>query len=178
MTMQDRLREKLKLKYVGNCKCGQCQLVEADLIEEAAAHIDALEARAAPRVKALEDAIKTAIALRFDTYRAGNGRQIGIEGDDGEKCWIIPNDAMHGLESVLEAAEDTPPRVRRLLWTQRIDDHKSGPYSVGMTYGQGPKDFMVTFGSTIIGWRDTVEEGKALAQSHHEAYVLSALEPS
>jgi len=55
--------------------------------------------------KRMREAIETAVQLRFDTYRAGNGRQVGIEGDDGEKCWIIPHDAMHGLETALAALE-------------------------------------------------------------------------
>lgn len=28
----DELRERLKLKYAGDCRCGKCQLVPADLI--------------------------------------------------------------------------------------------------------------------------------------------------
>lgn len=35
-----QLRERMKLKYMGDCECGQCQLVPAKLIEEAAATIE------------------------------------------------------------------------------------------------------------------------------------------
>lgn len=43
----DTLREYLKLKYMGDCKCGHCQLVPAEVIEHAAAVLEALS-RAAP----------------------------------------------------------------------------------------------------------------------------------
>lgn len=53
----------------------------------------------------LEQAARNLIANRFDTYKARNGRKCSIEGDDGEKCWIVSFDDM----AELEAALPTPP---------------------------------------------------------------------
>ena len=35
------------------------------------------------------------------SYKAKNGREVSIEGDDGEKCWILSND---GYEALCAAA--------------------------------------------------------------------------
>jgi len=42
----------------------------------------------------------------FDHYRARNGRMCSIEGDDGEKCWIIPFDAMESFDHALTRARE------------------------------------------------------------------------
>jgi hypothetical protein len=52
-------------------------------------------------------AARDLIASRFDTYRAGNNRQVGIQDDSGEKCWIVPFDAMHALEAALSSPQPT-----------------------------------------------------------------------
>jgi hypothetical protein len=41
----------------------------------------------------------------LDYYRARSGRVCSIEGDDGEKCWIIPNDAMESVRHAIAQAE-------------------------------------------------------------------------
>ncbi|WP_432475317.1 hypothetical protein ACRRRS_22010 (plasmid) [Brucella anthropi] len=51
--------------------------------------------------KRLKDAVRNLIENRFDTYKARNGRQCSIEGDDGEKCWIVSFDDMAELETAL-----------------------------------------------------------------------------
>lgn len=51
----------------------------------------------------LREAAADACDSAFDHYRARNGRMCGIEGDDGEKCWIVPFDAMQRLRAVLDA---------------------------------------------------------------------------
>lgn len=42
------------------------------------------------------------------TYTARNGREVGIQGDDGEKCYIVHSDQIHALETALQqhAAKD------------------------------------------------------------------------
>jgi hypothetical protein len=50
----------------------------------------------------VETAAKELIALRRSTFRARNGREVGIEGDDGEKCWIVHSDQMTALEAAIE----------------------------------------------------------------------------
>ena len=37
--LASRLIERMKLKYVGNCKCGSCHLVPLDLISEVTAFV-------------------------------------------------------------------------------------------------------------------------------------------
>jgi len=45
------------------------------------------------------------------TYKARNGRMMGIEADDGEKCWIIHSDDLNELRQIAERlATPTPPR--------------------------------------------------------------------
>jgi hypothetical protein len=51
--------------------------------------------------------IKTAqnvITRKFCTYKARNGRDVGIEADDGEKCWIVHSDEISLLEGALRKA--------------------------------------------------------------------------
>lgn len=64
----------------------------------------ALEAEAA-RLRA---AARAVIDMRFSTYRARNGREISIEGDDGEKVWLVPSDAITHLEAALRPAAPAP----------------------------------------------------------------------
>jgi hypothetical protein len=50
----ERLKERRKLKYMGNCKCGKCQLVHIDDVYEAADEIERLHAINVELVEALE----------------------------------------------------------------------------------------------------------------------------
>jgi hypothetical protein len=50
----ERLKERRKLKYMGNCKCGKCQLVHIDDVYEAADEIERLRAINAELVEVLE----------------------------------------------------------------------------------------------------------------------------
>ena len=56
----------------------------------------------------LEAATKALIASKVDTFKARNGRHVGIEDDSGEKCWIVPFDDMAALERAV-AAFPAPP---------------------------------------------------------------------
>ncbi len=59
--------------------------------------------QADPRVAALVKAAKDVIGNLQSTYRTRNGRQVGIEADDGEKCMIIHSDHTFALEQALAA---------------------------------------------------------------------------
>lgn len=53
-------------------------------------------------------AAKAVIEGRSSTFRARNGRDVGIQDDSGEMCWIISHEDMAALEgalAVLEAGE-------------------------------------------------------------------------
>ena len=49
-------------------------------------------------VKVAQEVVDTA----FDHYTARNGKRMSIEGDDGEKCWIVPFDQFEHLRATLE----------------------------------------------------------------------------
>ncbi len=51
----------------------------------------------------LVERLGAAIGQAFDYYTARNGRRMSIEGDDGEKCWILPFDAFEELKHALAA---------------------------------------------------------------------------
>lgn len=42
------------------------------------------------------------LAHMHETYRARNGREVAIQGDDGEKCWIVHSDYIHDLRTAIE----------------------------------------------------------------------------
>ncbi len=57
--IMERLRERMKIKYMGNCKCGHCQLVNENDLAEAIAEIRSL--RPSPdRAAIVEECAKTA----------------------------------------------------------------------------------------------------------------------
>jgi hypothetical protein len=52
----------------------------------------------------LAEAVRNIIAARSSTYKAKNGRVMGIEDDSGEMMWIVPFDEMAALEAALSKA--------------------------------------------------------------------------
>ena len=64
------------------------------------------QAAARREAKALRDAAKELLAGMSSTFRARNGRDVGIEADDGEKCWIVHSDLITGLEAALSRHAD------------------------------------------------------------------------
>lgn len=53
------------------------------------------------RSNALEEAAQELLDTMSGTYKARNGREMGIQGDDGEKCWIVHSDQIEGLRRAL-----------------------------------------------------------------------------
>lgn len=49
----------------------------------------------------LTKACQDLLAGMTDAYTARNGRQMGIEADDGEKCWIVHSDFITELKASL-----------------------------------------------------------------------------
>ncbi len=63
-------------------------------------------ASAIPTAEALlREAAEGLLSRMTDTYQARNGRRVGIQGDDGEKCWIVHSDDIDELRRALA----TPP---------------------------------------------------------------------
>lgn len=50
---------------------------------------------------ALLAAAQGVIDNKFSTYKARNGREVGIQADDGEMCWIVHSDDIYALEAAL-----------------------------------------------------------------------------
>ncbi|MCP1200094.1 hypothetical protein [Notoacmeibacter sp. MSK16QG-6] len=72
------------------------------------------------RNAALGDQLETMVAAvddvidgRSSTFRARNGRNVGIKDDNGEKCWIVPSDEMFALESALAEFKTSNVRYRK-----------------------------------------------------------------
>lgn len=49
----------------------------------------------------VREAAQALIASRSSTYKARNGRVMGIEDDSGEMMWIVPFDEMNALDEAL-----------------------------------------------------------------------------
>jgi hypothetical protein len=93
----ERLRERLKLKYVGNCKCGHCQLVPDTLITEAA---DAHEAL----VSILNNLITATDALLLG-QSIHNSRKPDQRIDG--PVWDAASGAVHAARTALESVRET-----------------------------------------------------------------------
>jgi hypothetical protein len=50
----------------------------------------------------LRAASKSVLDNMFLTWRARNGRNVGVQSDDGEKCWIVHSDDIEALRAALE----------------------------------------------------------------------------
>ncbi|UXO93966.1 hypothetical protein Pan3_44 [Pseudanabaena phage Pan3] len=62
------------------------------------------EALEAGVVRELVEAARELLAAKASTYKARNGRDVGIEADDGEMCWIVHSDQIFRLEMALAKA--------------------------------------------------------------------------
>ena len=72
---------------------------------EALIYLQAERDRLQAENEALWEAATSLLAQKVDYYTSRNGRRVGIEGDDGEKCWIIPSDAITELERAVQFQE-------------------------------------------------------------------------
>lgn len=83
-------------------QCGnECKTKDMDAAYELR---DALASTPATAQGDVREAIRAAHAIfeqATDFYTARNGRRMSIEGDDGEKCWIVPFDAFEDLRHAL-----------------------------------------------------------------------------
>lgn len=53
----------------------------------------------------LAEAAKGVLESRAATFKARNGRRMGIEDESGEAMWIVPFDEMAALEAAIAKAE-------------------------------------------------------------------------
>lgn len=80
---------------------GQWERLERQHFKVEEVSIDALSAAASEREQ-LEAAARDVISSASDTYKKRNGHVASLEGDDGEKCWIVPFDQFEQLRAALE----------------------------------------------------------------------------
>lgn len=66
--------------------------------------VEALEP-ALPALEAAREAGSAVIDRKASTYKARNGREVGIQGDDGEMCWIVHSDEITQLEAATTQME-------------------------------------------------------------------------
>jgi hypothetical protein len=55
----------------------------------------------------LVKASKNVIETMFWLYTAGNGRKMSIQDSTGEKCWIVPDDAIEILKAALASYKES-----------------------------------------------------------------------
>lgn len=81
-----------------------------DTLPQVKAAIEALTNEGAKPVDvaAVLKAAEQLIHNRFDTYTARNGKRVSIEGDDGEKCWIVSFEDMSDLENAIRSLSAEP----------------------------------------------------------------------
>lgn len=77
--------------------------MDAALIRPATT-IEALQAQVAAKdaeIAKLREAGSEIITHMFSTYKARNGREVGVQGDDGEKVWLVHSDYIFALQAAL-----------------------------------------------------------------------------
>lgn len=47
-------------------------------------------------------AARRVLDQKIETYKAKNGREVSLQGDDGEKVWFVHSDPMFELQSALQ----------------------------------------------------------------------------
>ncbi len=57
------------------------------------------------RVGEMEAAGRDLLAGMTSTFKARNGRDVGVQGDDGEKVWLVHSDLIAGLQRAIQADE-------------------------------------------------------------------------
>ncbi|MFA5552588.1 MAG: hypothetical protein WDA03_13360 [Trueperaceae bacterium] len=82
----------------------------ADLVDAHEFVMFVLERVPPPRDPAAElrAAAQRVLAGATDTYKARNGRQVGIEAADGEKCLVVHSEDVELLRAALAASEEQP----------------------------------------------------------------------
>jgi hypothetical protein len=58
--------------------------------------------------EALREAAQSVLDMMFSTYKARNGREVGVQGDDGEKVWLVHSDQIEDLRRALATIATTP----------------------------------------------------------------------
>jgi hypothetical protein len=128
---------------------------------------------ATERDAAVAAALKEA-AARIGVFEA-SARERGDLSREGAFCLCV--DELHALitrpqADALARVRAEAVKVKPLAWD---DNGSADVYRVTFANGQGPKAFIVSRGSKIIGWHDDPNEAKAAAQADHNARIRAAI---
>lgn len=59
-------------------------------------------------------AARRVFAEKFENIKSANGKEIGVQGDDGEKCFVVHSDAMFALQTALEAYDKRRAELKEI----------------------------------------------------------------
>jgi hypothetical protein len=156
----------------------------AVIFAEEAEHVADLRRRAAdilrPILSSQKSAVGEAARLReagqgildrmFSTFTARNGRQVGVQGDDGEKCWIVHSDDITALEDALHPWT---------WWAGRYDDEYrlAGPCAtreeaISIAYGDTEPGDTIFLVEAKVGAFDEVEELHEFTRTRNRSSVV------
>lgn len=101
-----RIIDGVCLTSLGDLREKDVKPIARVLTPEEVAAKDAEIERLRQTIAGLTNASQNIVDASFDHYRAKNGRIISIEGDDGEKCMIVPFDPYQNLCAALTHATE------------------------------------------------------------------------
>ena len=91
-------------------------------------------------LRRLHEAACAIAANAADTYRARNGRRMGIEADDGEKCWIVHSDDFDALCAAAAAIDPALlDRIEAEEWRPIEEAPKDGMSILAIVAGTHPQ---------------------------------------
>lgn len=120
--------------------------------------------------EALREAAQEVVNRAFDHYRARNGRMCSIEGDEGEKCWIVPFDAMEDLRTILNQLPSPASSTAGEAVDLRPWGYVPGHYSFRCVDCPAPANF--------AGWAQGAKRSIRCEQHAREAMARQSLSPS
>lgn len=90
-----------------NCDCsdGPHPWIKFDRASDACASVQRERDALREMLDGVVADIRELISTRSDHFTMRNGERRSIEGDDGEKCWIVTFDPMFALETFLSRYE-------------------------------------------------------------------------
>jgi len=68
------------------------------------------------------------------------------------------------------------PIIRHLEWAGNSDTERCRDYMISPSYGQGPKPWMLSRGSKLLGWYDEKWLAKVAAHGDNEAYIYASID--
>jgi len=66
--------------------------------------VEAERDRMAAELEKMREETANLLFSASSTFKARNGRDVGIEADDGEKCWIVHDDLLQPFRNFVERA--------------------------------------------------------------------------